>query len=212
MSNFNLTNLIMGAFISYLNGKYSNLNAEYEIKAKKDGGFSLSFSIAKGKLQQYFSETSTGHRESNLDKHPQGVYYSEIKNKKNDVLFRVAKKGVFCVLNTSASQSSFSWWDNGQVVTLSLPEKVEECTLELAFIDVLLQLNFGVFDIPELTFTETVNVRKGLKMVSETINTNYKIFDGKIYIENIELDKYTGNLSDAFLEHLQTLPEFSQYE
>lgn len=210
--NFNLTNLIMGAFCSVLNGKYSNLKAEFELKAKKDGGFNLSFGVENGKLQKYYSETLTKHREGNLDKHPQGVYYSEIKNKKNDVIFKVAKKGILCVLNSSASQSSFSWYENGQVITLSLPEHVEEVTLELIFIDTVLSLNFGIFDAPELVFTETVKVRKGLKMVDEVVNSSYKIYEGKIFIENIELNQYQGNLSDAFINHLSSLPEFSQYQ
>ncbi len=48
-------------------------------------------------------------------------------------------------------------------------------------------------------------------MVDDVVNSSYKIYEGKIFVENIELNQYQGNLSDAFIAHLESLPEFIQY-
>lgn len=204
-----LKSILLQSLLSVVNAKYS-CSFDYKEKTNKEGDF-VTITIETNGFKKYYSETETKKRQSSPD-NPLLNEFSDLRNYKNDKIFKLSKVGIIADLQSSAFASSFFWRENGVTYRLAMPISCEEFTLEILFINAVLNTDFGIFTAPELSFVETTQVRRGLKMVSETITSSYKLYEGKIFIENIELNQYQGNLSDAFINHLQSLPEFSQYE
>ena len=204
-----LKSILLQSLLTVINAKYS-CDFAFKEKVSKDGDF-VTITIETNGFKKFYSETETKKRQADST-NPLLNEFSDLRNYKSDKIFKLSKVGIIADLQSSAFASSFFWRENGVTYRLAMPISCEEFTLEILFINAVLNTDFGIFTAPELIFTETVKVRKGLKMVDEVVNSSYKIYENKIYIENIELNQYQGNLSDAFINHLSSLPEFKQYE
>lgn len=203
-----LKSILLQSLFTVINAKYS-CNFSFKEKTNKENDFTT-ITIDTDGFKKYYSETETKKRQADSS-NPLLNEFSDLRNYKSDKIFKLSKVGIIADLQSSAFASSFFWRENGVTYRLAMPITCEEFTLEILFINAVLNTDFGIFTAPELSFVETTQVRRGLKMVSETITSSYKLYEGKIFIENIELNQYQGNLSDAFINHLQSLPEFVQY-
>lgn len=217
-----LKEIIIQSFVAKMLSLYPSSEFKVIESVSKDGReVSLKCQVKEGSLKRFFALTEKDKRASYNsffkigDKenvlHPDKDYYKGLLDKNQD-FFKLCKLGIWAKFEAGANASQIVFEEGNQIVTLSFGTELEPATLEVAFTKAVLETDFGIFQAPESSFTELVEVRRGIKKELVEKVSFYKIYKGKLFINNIELSSYQGEISDAFYQHLETLPEFSQYQ
>ena len=221
-----LRQIIISAFVSKINSEFPKSEFKAIEKETKDG-ISVTFEMSPNAFKRYYKLSDSANDSTKAKRvsfnslfdidgktniiHPESDYYKSLLNYSDD-FFKLCKLGLYPKFESGANASTVVFKENDKIIKIAFPIDREPATLESAFTKAVLNTDFGIFQAPESSFTELVEIRKGIKKeLVEKVST-YKIFKGKIFIDNIELNQYQGEISDAFYEHLSQLPEFAQYQ